>query len=74
MGPILYEVLYENILVIDIEYILKNHETFSNSPAMKVYINKFENIIISNINTRYLEIFNACNLDVLTISKITWKY
>ena len=68
MGPILYEVLYENILVIDIEYILKNHETFSNSPAMKVYINKFENVIMSSINIRYyLEIFNACN------NAITWK-
>ena len=35
------------------EFITKKHETFTNSPPLRIYVNKIENKITFKIKTRY---------------------
>ena len=56
------------------EYILKNHETFTDNPSIRIYINKIENRITFKTKTGcYLEILNPETMKLLgsTKNKIT---
>ena len=45
------------------EYIIKKHETFTDNPTMKIYVNKIENRITFKVKTIY-------NLELLTPEKM----
>ena len=45
------------------EYITKKHETFTDNPTMKIYVNKIENRITFKVKTIY-------NLELLTPEKM----
>ena len=56
------------------KYIIKKHETVTDNPSIKVYINKIENRITFKIKTRYyLELLTPETMKILgsTKSKIT---
>ena len=56
------------------EYILKKHETVTDNPSIKIYVNKIENRITFKIKTRYyFEFLTPETMEVLgsTKSKIT---
>ena len=56
------------------EYILKNHETFTDNPSIRIYINKIENRITFKIKKGYyLELLTPKTIKLLgsTQSKIT---
>ena len=56
------------------EYILKNHETFTDNPSIRIYINKIENRITFKIKKGYyLELLTPKTIKLLgsTPSKIT---
>ena len=66
-----FELTYRLYSVSDIqdyfEYIIKNHETVTDNPSIKVYVNKIKNIIMLKIkNVHHLEITEAvlihCNI------------
>ena len=42
-----------------LEYIIKKHETVTDNPSIKIYVNKIENRITFNIKT-------VCYLEILT--------
>ena len=45
------------------EYIIKKHETFTDNPTIKIYVNKTENRITFKVKTIY-------NLELLTPEKM----
>ena len=66
--------LMEHILYQNFEYILKKHETVTDNPSIRKYVNKIENRITFKIKTGYyLELFTPETMKLLgsTKNKIT---
>ena len=46
------------------EYIIKKHETLTDNPSIRIYMNKIENRITFEIKKCYLETINAWNNEI----------
>ena len=59
------------------EYIIKNHETVTDNPSIKIYLNKIENRITFKIKTGYIMNFQLLKqwnyLEVLKVRQLNKK-